>query len=135
MIGKIAICVCVALTVLCGAARCDEFPDAPRVIDAKWIAWTAATFAATAIDYSVVRHKLNAGECCERGIIGRHSATAGLAVSLGTDVLSTWLSYRWKREEVYDLRAGRKLSVWRWWTPAAVNIAPHAVGITLSLRR
>lgn len=115
------------------ATQAQAQTKAPRVADAAWFAATAANFAATGIDYGIAYHYAGLGHGYEAGIISRHSLAAGLGFSLGVNAVTTVLSYKWKREDMERRAVGVKPNFWRWWTLPAVNIAPHAVAISISL--
>lgn len=130
----------IAMLLLAGVAHAQQDPvplamPAHRTADKAWWTATAVSWGLTVADTEYTLHSLRNPNVREvNPILGPHPSRAKLyAFDVPITAFETYMSYRWKKQDDYDIAHNRKPAALRWYLFPVVNSAVHGVAIGLSI--
>jgi hypothetical protein len=112
-----------------------EVVDHPyKTADRKWWLTNAASWASTVADIENTQYCMRHG-CREGNPLFFSSHPTRLRqyeVMAPIAALTTWLSYKWKREDEADVVHYHRRAAVKWYAPAITNIGVHSFGLAFT---
>jgi hypothetical protein len=114
---------------------CSPTPGspAPKTADRAWWLVNSASWAISIADVENTQYVMRLGGREGNPIYGSHpSRLRAYAISGGIAGLTTYLSYRWKKQDDLDFIQYHKYYKIRWWSVDLVNVGAHGFGLAFT---